>query len=121
MTRYRIAALFVCSIVQGLAVPAIAQPAPPPGPACLQPINFYSFQPVPGNRSLVVTDRARKRYRLTFMGPCYNLDYHLALRFKTFGLCARRGDPRPMRHQKRGISDAGPGPAGCRRALKETP
>jgi hypothetical protein len=95
MTRYRIAALFVCSIVQGLAVPAIAQPAPPPGPACLQPINFYSFQPVPGNRSLVVTDRARKRYRLTFMGPCNNLDYHLALRFKTFGSnlsCVSRGD-----------------------------
>ncbi len=92
MTRYLAALIFVCAGVP--AGPALAQP--PDANACLQPINFYSFQPVPGNnRSLVVTDRARKRYRLTFMGPCYNLDYHLALRFKTFGSnlsCVSRGD-----------------------------
>ncbi len=96
MTRYLAALIFVCAGVP--AGPALAQPAPPSSSenACLQPINFYSFQPVPGNnRSLVVIDRARKRYRLTFIGPCYNLDYHLALRFKTFGSnlsCVSRGD-----------------------------
>ncbi len=92
MTRYLAAAIFVCAGV--LTSPALAQQTAQK--ACLQPINFYSFQPVAGNnRSLVVIDRARKRYRLTFMGPCRNLDYHLALRFKTFGSnlsCVSRGD-----------------------------
>jgi hypothetical protein len=96
MTRYLAAVIFVCAGV--LSGPALAQQAPPSSAekACLQPFNFYSFQPVPGNnRSLVVIDRARKRYRLTFMGPCRNLDFHLALRFKTFGgnlTCVSRGD-----------------------------
>ena len=29
---------------------------------------MYDIKPVPGNRSLIVTDRARKRYRLNFIG-----------------------------------------------------
>ena len=51
---------------------------------------------LPGNRSLVVTDLARHRYRLNFMGRCYDLQYQFGLRFKTFGVgslsCVSRGD-----------------------------
>ncbi len=95
MTRYLWAAAIVCA-----NVPAVAQPGPPPGPACLQPINLYDFQAVPGNRSLVVIDRSRRRYRLNFLGPCQNLQWHMGLRFKTFGSnlsCVAKGDSVYMR------------------------
>lgn len=81
-----------------VAVPAIAQPAPPPPsePPCLRQRNIYDFKPVPGNRSLIVTDLARKRYRVNFVGACYNLQYHLTLGFRTRGVgtlsCVERGD-----------------------------
>lgn len=81
-----------------VAVPAIAQPAPPPPsePPCLRQRNIYDFKPVPGNRSLIVTDLARKRYRVNFVGACYNLQYHLTLGFRTRGVgtlsCVEKGD-----------------------------
>ena len=75
--------------------------AAPPGPACLRQREIYDFQPVAGNRSLVVIDRSRQRYRLTFMGICSNLQYHLGLGFKTFGAgglsCVSKGDSVIMR------------------------
>jgi len=85
------------------SVPAIAQPSEPyppkpiPNePACLRQRNIYDFKPVPGNRSLVVIDLARQRYRLDFMGVCYNLQYHLGIGFQTHGVgglsCVSRGD-----------------------------
>jgi hypothetical protein len=80
------------------AVPALAQTlAPAPSePTCLRQGYIYDFKPVPGNRSLVVIDLARKRYRLNFMGVCYNLQYHLGLGFKTHGVgslsCVSKGD-----------------------------
>jgi hypothetical protein len=93
--RLWIAAVFAPTLVFATA-PAMAQaPAPPAKPPCLQQINIYDFTPVPGNRSLIVTDRARKRYRLNFMGICNGLQYHMGLRFKTFGSnlsCVARGD-----------------------------
>jgi hypothetical protein len=77
------------------AAPAMAQ-APAPDPACLRQRNIYDFKPVPGNRSLVVTDLMRKRYRLNFLNTCYNLQYHLGLGFKTRGAtslsCVAKGD-----------------------------
>lgn len=92
MTRSLLAAALLFA-----AVPAIAQPAAPPSePACLRQRNIYDFQTVPGNRSLIVIDLARKRYRLNFMGVCYNLQYHLNLGFKTRGAgtlsCVEKGD-----------------------------
>ena len=83
-----------------LALPAAAQnyaPRPTPSePACLRQRNIYDFQLVPGNRSLIVTDLSRQRYRLNFMGKCYNLQHQFGLRFKTFGAgtlsCVDRGD-----------------------------
>ena len=89
MTRYLLTAALLCS-----AVPAIMpRPAPnrhrrrhrPVRPACAR-CNIYDFKPVPGNRSLIVIDRARQRYRVNFIGQCYDLQYPLGLRFKTFGI-----------------------------------
>ena len=87
------------------ATPAFAQtPAPNPAPSeppCLRQGYIYDFQNVPGNRSLVVIDLARKRFRLNFMGVCYNLQYHLGVGFKTHGVgtlsCVSKGDQVVMR------------------------
>jgi len=98
MTRNLFIAALLCT-----AVPAIAQPSRsdaskpvPNGPACLRPINLYDFKPVPGNRSLIVMDQARQRYRVNCMGVCYNLQYHLGVAFKTRGTgqlsCVAKGD-----------------------------
>ena len=92
MTRSVLIAALLC-----VSVPAIAQPAAPPSdPPCLRQRNIYDFKTVPGNRSLIVTDLARKRYRLNFVTTCYNLQYHLTLGFRTRGVgtlsCVERGD-----------------------------
>jgi hypothetical protein len=98
MTRTLLIAALACA-----AAPAVGQPSQPyppkpipDEPACLRPFNLYDFQLVPGNRSLVVIDRGRQRYRLNFMGTCYNLQYHLGLGFKTHGVgqlsCVAKGD-----------------------------
>ena len=92
MTRFLLTAALLCA-----AVPAIAQPAAQPSdPPCLRQRNIYDFKTVPGNRSLIVIDQGRKRYRLNFMGVCYNLQYHLGLGFKTNGVgtlsCVEKGD-----------------------------
>lgn len=80
--------------------PAMAQayrsPPQPDGEPCLQQGYIYDFKLVPGNRSLIVTDLARRRYRLNFMSKCYDLQYQFGLRFKTHGVgrlsCVARGD-----------------------------
>ena len=103
MTRIFLAALLICA-----AIPAFAQQPDPPkpipsGPACLRPIDLYSFAPVSGNRSLIVTDRGRQRYRVNFIGVCYNLQYHLGVAFKTRGVgnlsCVSKGDSVLIRDQ----------------------
>ncbi len=68
--RFPIAVLFACAAV--LPVAAAAQTPP-----CLRQIDIYSFDAVPGNRSLVVVDRSRHRYRLNFVGICTGLQYKL--------------------------------------------
>jgi hypothetical protein len=95
MTRYLLACALLCS-----AVPAMAQqPGPPPiptDPPCLRQISMYDFKFVPGNRSLIVIDRSRRRYRVNFMSQCFNIQYSLGLRFKTNGTsnlsCVSKGD-----------------------------
>jgi hypothetical protein len=96
--RYLLTAVLVTGIFAASAATAQnTRPAPPPAEkACLRPAQLYDYQPVPGNRAIVVTDLGRKRYRLTFMGTCRDLQYHIGLRFKTFGAgglsCVSRGD-----------------------------
>ncbi len=89
-----LAATFAC-----VAVPAMAQPyrdrAMQEEP-CLRQRNIYDYQLVPGNRSLIVTDLSRRRYRLNFIGQCYNLQYQFGLAFRSRGVgtlsCITRGD-----------------------------
>ena len=89
MQRFLTTAILLCA-----AVPALAQP--PADKPCLRQINMYSFDAVPGNRSLIVEARDHRRYRVNFQVPCYGLQFHLGLRFKTFGTsnlsCVERGD-----------------------------
>ena len=101
MTRVLLRSVCLVSALCSVA-PAIAQPAPPPPAekACLRPAQIYDYHPAPGNRAIIVTDLARKRYRLSFMATCRDLQYHIALRFKTFGVgglsCVGRGDQLQM-------------------------
>jgi hypothetical protein len=84
------------------SLPAVGQargygPQEPPNePPCLRQGYIYDYQIVPGNRSLVVIDRARNRYRVNFMGRCYDLKYQFGLAFRTHGVgglsCVSRGD-----------------------------
>jgi len=98
MTRNILMAALLCATTPAIAQPN--QPYPPKPipnePACLRERNIYDFKPVPGNRSLVVIDQARQRYRLNFMGICSNLQYHLSVGFKTHGVgglsCLSKGD-----------------------------
>jgi hypothetical protein len=100
MSYYLLRGTVLAGALLSATVPAIAQDyrsAPPPGDKpCLRQGYIYDYQIVPGNRSLVVTDLARHRFRLTFMGKCYDLKYQFGLRFKTFGVgglsCVSRGD-----------------------------
>ena len=99
MTRFLLTTALLCAGLFVVVGPAIAQPAAPPVPSdppCLRQRNIYDFKTVPGNRSLIVTDLARKRYRLNFVSTCYNLQYHLTLGFRTRGVgtlsCVERGD-----------------------------
>lgn len=87
-----VAALLFASAAAALAQP----PAPPQEPPCLRQRNIYSFDTVPGNRSLIVVDTARKRYRLNFMGICSGLQFNISLAFRTRGAgtlsCVSAGD-----------------------------
>jgi hypothetical protein len=77
------------------AANAHAQKARTPAPDCLRTANIYDFTPVRGNRALIVTDRARRKFKLTFATPCTGLQYHIGLEFRGFGSglsCLSRGD-----------------------------
>ena len=89
-----LAATFAC-----VTFPVLAQPyrdGPVPEAPCLRQRNIYDYQIVPGNRSLIVTDLSRKRFRLNFIGQCYNLQYQFGLAFRSRGVgtlsCITRGD-----------------------------
>jgi hypothetical protein len=99
MRRYLLSGALLTGALLCTDLMAIAQPAPPPPSAekaCLRPVEIYDYHPVPGNRAIIITTLARKQYRLTFMGTCRDLQYHIGLRFKTFGVgglsCVGRGD-----------------------------
>ena len=101
MTRNLLMVLLIGAVTPALAQQPYPSKPIPNEPPCLRPVNLYDYQLVPGNRSLVVIDRSRQRYRLNFMGVCYNLQYHLTLGFKTRGTgqlsCVSKGDSVFMR------------------------
>jgi len=62
---------------------------------CLRTANIYDYTPVTGNRALIVIDRARRKFKLTFGVPCTGLQYKMGLEFRAFGpglSCMARGD-----------------------------
>jgi len=80
-----------------LATPAAAQNSPPlSGTPCLQVANVAEFKPLEGRRSLVVTDKRSRQYRLDFTGVCEALQVRPELGFRTFSTsqysCVARGD-----------------------------
>lgn len=64
--------------------------------ACLTQQRLYSYQPLPGNRSLLAIDTARRRYRVNFYGICPSLQFQFGLAFQTKSVgtlsCIQRGD-----------------------------
>ena len=80
-----------------LASPAAAQNSPPlSGTPCLQVANVAGYTPLPGRRSLVVTDKRGRQYRLDFTAVCEALQVRPDLGFRTFSTsqysCVARGD-----------------------------
>ncbi len=95
--RFLAAIPFTCAAVLCVAGPAKAAPEKAaPEQVCLRQIDMYSFNAVPGDRSLIVEDQRHRRYRVNFVGICSGLQFKMGLRFKTFGnsnlSCLSRGD-----------------------------
>lgn len=92
----RLSAITASLLSASIVAAAAQSPAPPQEPPCLRQRNIYSFDIVPGNRSLIVVDLARKRYRLNFLGVCPNLQFNITLAFQTRGVgtlaCVQKGD-----------------------------
>jgi hypothetical protein len=76
------------------AQPAMQTQADAP---CLRMNQIYSFAPIKSNdQAMVVTDRANRRYKLTFNGTCSGLDYNIGVAIHSHGIgglsCVSRGD-----------------------------
>lgn len=83
----------------------LAQAAPQAD--CLRTANIYDYTPVSGNRALIVTDKARRKFKLTFATRCTGLQYHMGLEFRAFGpglACMARGD-KVVTHDVAGIPE----------------
>lgn len=92
----RLSIITTASLLLAGITAATAQPPPPQEPPCLRQRNIYDFNTVPGNRSLIVTDLSRRRYRLNFIGVCPNLQFNITLAFQSRGVgtlsCIQKGD-----------------------------
>jgi len=88
--------LLVVAAMLCVTAPAVAQSYQDRDRPCLRNRNIHDYQLVPGNRSLIVTDIARQRYRINFVGRCYDLQHNFGLAFRTRGVgslaCVTRGD-----------------------------
>jgi hypothetical protein len=78
------------------ASPALARSSTFGTSACLHRSEIYDVRAFEGNMSLLVTDNARKLYKVTFHSKCYALNTHTAIRFveldNTRLACLERGD-----------------------------
>jgi hypothetical protein len=65
------------------------------GGACLRQGNIYNWNAL-NDRTVIVEDDFHKKFKLTLMTPCLNMQYHENLGFKVFGgselACVSRGD-----------------------------
>jgi len=63
--------------------------------ACLRQANIYNWNSL-DDRTVIVEDDFHKKFKLTLMTPCLNMQYHERLGFKVFGgselACVSRGD-----------------------------
>jgi hypothetical protein len=86
-------AAMVSAAILAIAGPASAQPER----NCLRNSQIDSFSPIRGDlRAMVVIDKFRDKYKLTFNSVCQDIDYNGAVALRThsnFGLsCVERGD-----------------------------
>ena len=62
---------------------------------CLRQANIYNWNAL-DNRTVIVEDDFHKKFKLTLMTPCLNMQFHERLGFKTFGgsalACVSKGD-----------------------------
>lgn len=65
------------------AMPALAQP--PAHDDCLRVGQVDDFQPARDNRSLIVTDRLRHKYKVSLLGVCIDLKWKVGLGFRAKG------------------------------------
>ena len=72
------------------ALPAAA------APDCLQRTQTSDFEPLLGGRSVIVTDYAQRKFKVSFPGPCRALEDAPRLGFQTMEqsrlACVERGD-----------------------------
>jgi hypothetical protein len=65
-------------------------------PMCLQRTQAADFKPQLGGRSVIVTDRAQRRFKVGFAGPCGALEDPSRLGFQTMEqsrlACVEKGD-----------------------------
>ena len=65
-------------------------------PACLQRTQTVQFQPRLGNRAVIVTDRSKNKFLVSFAGACRALEDTSRLGFQTLDqsrvACVERGD-----------------------------
>jgi hypothetical protein len=92
-----VASLSLAALVLGTA--AHAQPGPQSKAAapCLRMDQIDSFMPIKGNdKAVIVVDKFRRRYKLTFTGICGGLDYNMGVGIHSRGVgglsCVSRGD-----------------------------
>jgi hypothetical protein len=94
----RITALAVLLSALPLAAEAqttLAAPAKPASPVCLRQDMVWGWKVV-DDKTLIVTDKARKVYKISLRPGCFDLKWHLRLGFKSYsGLgvsCLERDD-----------------------------
>jgi hypothetical protein len=88
-----VAAALVSAALVAAATPASAQPRQ----NCLRANQIDSFSSIRGDlRSMVVIDKFRNKYKVSFNSVCEDIDYNGAIQIRTnsnFGLsCVQRGD-----------------------------
>lgn len=94
--RIAASALFVLIIpLAAQAQTASMAPAKPASPVCLRQDMVWSWNVV-DDKTLIVTDKARKTYKVSLKPGCFDLKWHLRLGFRSYSgmgiSCLERND-----------------------------
>ena len=89
--------LAAAALVSAAALTAVTPASAQPRRDCLRINQIDSFSPIRGNeRAMVVIDKFRNRYKVSFIGVCQDIDFNGAIQIRSnsnFGLsCVERGD-----------------------------